>query len=163
MRLVFQSVSLYGMHLHVTGSSVRFLRRTGVYQPSGDCRASRFYFYVFIWGCTGSSLLCVGFLQLRQARASLQLQCSGFSLQWLLLLESTGLRASAQQLWHFVASKHVESSWTRDQTHVPHIGRQTLNHWTTREVQDLSLQTSPSPPKCLSTPTSALLCSWNTF
>ena len=26
------------------------------------------------------------------------------------------------------------SSLTRDQTHVPCIGRQILNHWTTREV-----------------------------
>ena len=30
---------------------------------------------------------------------------------------------------------HVESSQTRYQTHVPCIGRQILNHWTTREVQ----------------------------
>ena len=29
---------------------------------------------------------------------------------------------------------YVESSWTRDQTHVPCIGRQILNHWTTRKV-----------------------------
>ena len=29
---------------------------------------------------------------------------------------------------------HVESSQTRNQTHVPYISRQLLNHWTTREV-----------------------------
>ena len=33
-----------------------------------------------------------------------------------------------------VAPQHMESSWTRDQTHVPHIGRQILNHWPPREV-----------------------------
>ena len=33
-----------------------------------------------------------------------------------------------------VAPKHVESSWTKDLTRVPRIGRQILNHWTTREV-----------------------------
>ena len=33
-----------------------------------------------------------------------------------------------------VAPKHVESSQTRDGTHVPCTGRQILNHWTTREV-----------------------------
>ena len=33
-----------------------------------------------------------------------------------------------------VAPQLVESSWTRDRTHVPCIGRQILNHWTTREV-----------------------------
>ena len=30
---------------------------------------------------------------------------------------------------------HVGSSHTRDQTHVPCIGRQIPNHWTTREAQ----------------------------
>ena len=33
-----------------------------------------------------------------------------------------------------VALRHVESSWTRDRTHVPSTLRQTANHWTTREV-----------------------------
>ena len=34
-----------------------------------------------------------------------------------------------------VAAWHVASSRTRDQTCVPGIGRQILNHWTTREAQ----------------------------
>ena len=34
-----------------------------------------------------------------------------------------------------VDAQHVGSSWTRDQTCVPCVGRQTLNYWTTREVQ----------------------------
>ena len=29
----------------------------------------------------------------------------------------------------------MRSSWTRDQTHVPCIGKRILNHWTTREAQ----------------------------
>ena len=33
-----------------------------------------------------------------------------------------------------VAPWHVESSQTRDRTHVPCIGRQILNHWTSREA-----------------------------
>ena len=39
-------------------------------------------------------------------------------------------------LWHTgpVALRHVESSWTRDQTHVPCIGRRTPIHYATREV-----------------------------
>ena len=50
-----------------------------------------------------------------------------------------GLRQSqhpGSELWNagLVAPQHVESSWTRDQTHVPCIGRQTPNPWTTREV-----------------------------
>ena len=41
-----------------------------------------------------------------------------------------------QQSWRtgLVASRHVEFSQTRDQTHVLYIGRQIFNHWTTREV-----------------------------
>ena len=37
-------------------------------------------------------------------------------------------------LMGLVALWHVESSLTRDQTHIPCIGRQILNYWTTREV-----------------------------
>ena len=33
---------------------------------------------------------------------------------------------------------HVESSWTRDRTRVPCIGRWILNHWTTGEVPHTS-------------------------
>ena len=36
-----------------------------------------------------------------------------------------------------VAPRHVESSQTRDQIRVPCIGRQILNHWTTREVLEI--------------------------
>ena len=39
-----------------------------------------------------------------------------------------------------VAPRHVESSWTRDQTHVPCFGRQIPNHWSTREVLFLVFQ-----------------------
>ena len=55
----------------------------------------------------------------------------------LLLLQSTGSRmCRLQWLWFMgsVAPQHVESSQTRDLAHVPCIGRQVLNHWTTREV-----------------------------
>ena len=80
----------------------------------------------------------------------------GFSLRWLLLLQSTGSRrtgfssrgtraqqlwllgsrAQAQQLWRMglVALWHVGSSRTRARTHVPYIGRRILNHCATREV-----------------------------
>ena len=46
-------------------------------------------------------------------------QCAGLSLLWL-----TGL----------VAPWHVGSSQTRARTRIPCIGRQTLNHWATREA-----------------------------
>ena len=65
------------------------------------------------------------------------LRCAaGFSLQWLLLLQSTGSRAQAQQLWRtgLVATQNVGSSRTRARTGVPCIGRRILNHCATREV-----------------------------
>ena len=45
--------------------------------------------------------------------------------------------AQAQQMWltGLVAPRHVGSSQTRARTCVPCIGRQTLNHCTTREAQ----------------------------
>ena len=43
-----------------------------------------------------------------------------------------------------VVLHHVESSWTRNRTHVPCTGRQILNHWTTREIPCVN----PSVNKC---------------
>ena len=50
-----------------------------------------------------------------------------------LVLWSTDSRAQAQE--SLVARRHVESSWTRDQTHVPCTGRWILRHWTTSGVR----------------------------
>ena len=65
--------------------------------------------------------------------------CKGFSLQWLLLLRSTGSRATGSTvvLRRLRFSQHVESSWIKDRTCVFCIGRQILYHWTTREAQGL--------------------------
>ena len=59
-----------------------------------------------------------------------------FSLQWILLLKTQTLGTWAQQLWlkGLVALWHMGSSWTRDETRVPYIGREVLNHRTTREI-----------------------------
>ena len=90
---------------------------------------------------------------------TLQLQRTGFSLGWLLLLRSTDSRSSdsrnfsscgsrAQQLWLAVSRAlaqqlcctglvvpwHMGSFWTRDGTCVPGIGRWILNHWTIKEA-----------------------------
>ena len=69
---------------------------------------------------------------------------AGFSLWWLLLLQSTGSRRTgfsscgtrAQQLWlaGLVAPRHVGSSQTRTRTCVLCTGRRILNHCTTRET-----------------------------
>ena len=50
-----------------------------------------------------------------------------------------GSKAQAHQLWRMglVVPQHMGSSQTRDQTHVPCIGRQILNHCATREVPEV--------------------------
>ena len=112
------------------------------------------FIYLFIFGGVGSSLLHAGFLRcctwaflIAASEGYSSLQCTGFSLQWLFVLRSTGFRRAgfsscgtqAQSLWHtkltgLVAPRHVRSSRTRDRTRVPCIGRQILNHCATREV-----------------------------
>ena len=84
------------------------------------------------------------------------LLCTGFSLQWPVLLQNTGSRnmgfsscstqaqqlcptgsrAQAQQLWHSgtAAPRHAESSQTKARTHIPCISRKTPNHCASREV-----------------------------
>ena len=64
------------------------------------------------------------------ARAS---HCGGFSC----------CGAQAQQLWRrgLVTPRHVGSSWTRAQTHVPCVGRRILNHCTTGKPRTSLLST----------------------
>ena len=49
------------------------------------------FIYLFIFGCVGFLLLYTGFLVAASGGYS-SLQCAGFSLRWLLLLQSTGSR-----------------------------------------------------------------------
>ena len=108
------------------------------------CFFKNLFIYLFIYlfiGCIGSSLLCVGFLQLRRAGATLcsgvrASHCGGFSLlpstgfrhvgcsscgMWAQQLWHAGSRVQAQQLWHTVsvAPRHVGSFRTRARTRVP--------------------------------------------
>ena len=62
--------------------------------------------------------------------------CSGFSCCRAQTLEHKLSSGGAQTL---VALGHVESSGTRDQTHVSCTGRQILHHWATWEAQFVSL------------------------
>ena len=64
---------------------------------------------------------------------------------------STGSRTHGlQYLWctGLVAPHHVGFSWTRDQTHVPCIGRWILNHWNTSEILSFSSVTQSCPALC---------------
>ena len=50
------------------------------------------YLVYFIFVCTGSLLLHPGFSLVAASRGYSLLRCTGFSLQWLLLLQSMGSR-----------------------------------------------------------------------
>ena len=92
---------------------------------------------------------CLAVLGLRcfSARAFSKLQWAGailiaaFSLQWLLLVQSTGSRQVGSVVWHTgsVTPRHVGSSGTRDWTRVPCIGRQILIHCSTRWVSKMNV------------------------
>lgn len=86
--------------------------------------------FIYFW-LPGSSLLHVGFLQLWPAGATLQLWGTGFSLQWVFLLQSTASRALRLQQFQrvgLVTLRQVESSWISDQTCVLFIGRRIISH-----------------------------------
>ena len=113
-------------------------------------------FYLFIFGCIGLLLLCVGFLQLWWVGATLGYgaqasHCGGSSLLLSMGSRCVGFSSCSMQapcLWlggpraqppwlcHMclVALQHVGSSQTRARTCVPCIGRQILNHCATREA-----------------------------
>ena len=98
--------------------------------------------------CAGSSLPHTGCLSCRSEGYSLA------DVHWLLTavvslvaepgfwgckalaVAAHGLQSMDSAVWYtgLVAPWHVESSQTRDQNCVPCIGKQVLNHWTTREV-----------------------------
>ena len=95
-----------------------------------------YLFIMFIFGCVGSSFPCEGFLQLRQVGATLHRGARACHYRGLSCCGAEAPDAQAQQLWLTgpVAPRHVGSSQTRARTHVPCIGRQTLNHCATREA-----------------------------
>ena len=106
-----------------------------------------FKIFIYFWLCWVFIAAC-GLSLVAASKGYSSLQCVGFSLRWLLLLQSTGSRnvgfsscgmwapqlwcadsrAQAQQLWHtgLVAPGRVGSSRTRDRTCVPCSGRQIL-------------------------------------
>ena len=99
-----------------------------------------FYLFIFIFGCVGSSFLCEGFLQLRQAGATLHCGAWASHCRGLSCCRAQAPDAQAQQLWltGLVALRHVGSSQTRARTRVPCISRQILNRCATREAHTVS-------------------------
>ena len=94
-------------------------------------------FFSFL-GSLALCCCCAHFLQLRLAGPPLHCgarasHCSGFPVVEHRLHLGMQAYLSCGHMG-LVAPWHVKSSWTRDQTCVPHIGRQNPNHWTTRKV-----------------------------
>ena len=93
------------------------------------------HFYLLIYVCFGSLLLCVVFLQLLQLGDTLHCDVwaslfGGYSCRaraWSLCLADS--RAQAQQLWHMgvVAPWHMESSLFRDETLSPALAGRFLS------------------------------------
>ena len=98
------------------------------------------FIFIFIFGCVGSSFLCEGFLQLRQAGATLHRGARASRYRSLSCCRAQAPDAQAQQLWLTgpVAPRHVGSPQTWARTRVPCIGRRILNHCATREAQSVN-------------------------
>ena len=77
-----------------------------------------------------------GFLQLRQAGATLHRGARASHFRGLSYCGAQAPDAQAQQVWPtgLAAPRHVGSSQTRARTRVPCIGRRILNHCATREA-----------------------------
>ena len=99
------------------------------------------FIYLFIFGCVGSSLLCEGLLQSWRAGATLHRGARASHRHGLSCCGAQAPDVQAQQLWitGLAAPRHVGSSRTRARTHVPCIGRQTLNRCATREAQSMNV------------------------
>ena len=112
-----------------------------------------YIFILFSFGCAGWVFIAVRRISLvAESGVTLELGCTGFSLQWLLLLQSMGSRhlgfsncsTWAQWLWlmGLVALQHIKSSQIRNRTHVLCTGRQIPIHFTALA----KIWTPPPPP-----------------
>ena len=94
------------------------------------------YLFIYLFLAVLGLRFCEGFLQLRQAGATLHRGARVSHCRGLSCCGAQAPDAQAQQLWLTgpVAPRHAGSSQTRARTHVPCIGRRTLNHCATREA-----------------------------
>ena len=106
------------------------------------------FYFIYFWLCWVFVAAC-RLSVVAASKGYSSLSYVGLSLWWFLLLQSTSSRhegLSSCGLWALecrlsrcgirglVALWHVGSSWTRDLTSVPCIGRWILNHWITRVI-----------------------------
>ena len=131
--------------LYSTKCSTYFDLSTTLFIVGYQYKASLFLlfrsFFLYLFLAVLDLLLHASFLQL--CTWGLFVAVHGLLLRWLLFSWGTGARHTAfsscsvqpQQLCHtgLAVPRHVESSWSRDRTHVLCIGRQIPIHRTTRE------------------------------
>ena len=111
------------------------LLKLSVVQGQFFCRSIFFFFKKLCFSNFGG--LCWVFIAV--LRLSLVVASRDYSLavvHGLLVVASLVSVGGFQQLrdTSLVALWHVASSWTRSQTHIPFIDRQSLNYWITREM-----------------------------
>ena len=94
------------------------------------------YLFIYLFLAVLGLRFCEGFLQLRQAGATLHRGARASHYRGLSCCRAQAPDTQAQQLWltGLVAPRHVGSSQTRARTRVPCISRQILNHCATREA-----------------------------
>ena len=92
------------------------------------CSRFLFFFLINLFLAVLGLPSCTSFSLVAESGSYSLVVVLGFSLQYRLLLWSTGSRAQAPWLWHMglVAAQHVGSFWIRDQTCVFCTGRQIL-------------------------------------
>ena len=103
---------------------------------SKHCRCFFCFFSFFFWTALGLHCVCEHSLVVARWVYSLA-GCVGFLLDWFSCcgLWALGAWVSAVVVHGLSCPRHVETSWVRDATGFPCIGRQILNHWTTGKVQ----------------------------
>ena len=82
---------MYPQRTHILGNFLCLIRPRGVIKNYSSFILLIYFFNKFIYGCVGSSLLR-GLSLVAASGGYPSLRCAGFSLRWLLLLQSTGSR-----------------------------------------------------------------------
>ena len=107
------------------GMIVKPLTNGGWVQSPAQIKSSAIGEWFLFWLCWVFTALC---------EFSLVTVSRGYSLLWCASFPLGVVSLLSEWCMDLVALWHMESSQTRDRTHVPCIGRQILIHCTTREV-----------------------------
>ena len=104
--------------------------------------------YLFLYLAALSLCCCTSFSLVAVSRGTVLLRCTGFLLQWLPLLQSTGSRAQTRQLWpHFQLPR---GTWDFSGPGIKPVSPALADRFfTTREAPEALLLISLSPRKMI--------------